>query len=91
LAVPLSLDTLRLHCVGDSVREHRVLVGAALFLQIIGDSGRDSVACDLLGAFASVQNKWKRPVFLADGFEELDAVPLGHIVVGDDTVDVVVS
>ncbi len=30
-------------------------------------------------------------VFLADGFEELDAVPLGHIVVGDDTVDVVVS
>nr|WP_251331380.1 hypothetical protein [Haloplanus sp. HW8-1] len=34
------------------IREYRVLVGTATFLEVIGCTSRDSVASDIFGAFA---------------------------------------
>jgi len=76
-----------LHAVG----EDGVLVGAGLFLEVVGDARRNRVAGDLLGALSGEEDERQVGVVLPDGFEELDAVAAGHVVVGDHAVDAVLG
>ncbi len=73
--------------VGDPVGQHRVLIRAALLLQVVGHPRRDGVTRHLLGPLAGVEDEREVRVLGPNRFEELDAVRVGHVVVGDDTVD----
>lgn len=75
-----------LDSVRDPVRQDRVPARPALLLQVLRDAGGDRAAHDLL--VARVENEREVGVVLTDRFEELDPVRLGHLVIGDDTVDI---
>ncbi|ERG89660.1 MAG: hypothetical protein J07HX5_01831 [halophilic archaeon J07HX5] len=73
-------------CVPNPIGQDLVLVGPTLFLEIISNTGSDSVAGNLLAALAGKQNKRKIRILCSNGLQELKPVHLSHLVIRDDAV-----
>jgi hypothetical protein len=73
--------------VGDSIGQYRILVCAAFLLKVVSDAGRDRFAGHLFRAFTSKQNEREIRIVPTNSFEKFNAVLIGYIVVGDDTVE----
>jgi hypothetical protein len=86
-ALELLLGVVPPDRVPDSVGEEFALFGARLLLEVVGRPRGDGLACDLLRPAAGIEDERQVRMVRPDGSAELDPVPSGHLVVGDDAVD----
>jgi len=76
-----------LDSVRDPVCQDGELFEPRFLLQVVGHAGGDGLAGDRFRPPPGKKNERQVRVRLADGFEKLDTVHAGHVVVADDAVD----
>ncbi len=73
--------------VRNGIGQHGILIRPRLFLEVLGDSCRNCVTRNFLGAFSGEQDEREIGKFVSNLFEKFDAITAGHIVIGDDAVE----
>ena len=66
------------------------MVGTRLLLHVVRDPGGDGPAGQVLASLADKEHERELRAAPADGLEELDAVHVGHLVIGDHAVESIV-